>query len=67
MYTNISKTYVYLDLCAFIYVFITLIHHFVLFFSIFSQKEKLYVKRKNNTQSSCMIFFLHFISDGNIF
>ena len=34
-----------------------LIHHFVLFFSILSQKEKFYVKRRNNTQSSCMIFF----------
>ena len=34
-----------------------LIHHFVLFFSILSQKEKFYVRRKNNTQLSCMIFF----------
>ena len=34
-----------------------LIHHFVLFFSILSQKEKFYVKRKNNAQSSSMIFF----------
>ena len=34
-----------------------LIHHFVLFFSILSQKEKFYVKRKNNTQSSCIVFY----------
>ena len=34
-----------------------LIHHFVLFFSFLSQKEKFYVKRKNNTQSRCIIFF----------
>ena len=34
-----------------------LIHHFVLFFSILSQKEKFYVKKKNHTQSSCKIFF----------
>ena len=34
-----------------------LIHHFVLFSSILSQKEKFYVKRKNNTQSRCIIFF----------
>ena len=33
-----------------------LIHHFVLFFSILSQKEKFYVKRRNNTRSSYMIF-----------
>ena len=37
-----------------------LIHHLVLFFSIISQKEKFCVKKKNNTQSSCMIFFLEF-------
>ena len=37
-------------------------YHFVLFFSILSQKEKFYIKRKNNTQSSCMSlpFFLVF-------
>ena len=34
-----------------------LIHHFVLLFNILSQIEKFYVKRKINTQSSCMIFF----------
>ena len=38
-------------------VLIILIHHFVLFFSILSQKEKLYVKRKSNIQSSYLIFF----------
>ena len=32
------------------------IQHFVLFFSILSQKEKFYNERKNNTHSSCMIF-----------
>ena len=34
-----------------------LIHHFVLFFSILSQRKKFDVKRKNNTQSSYIIFF----------
>ena len=34
-----------------------LIHHFALFFSILSQKEKFYVKRKNDTQSRCIICF----------
>ena len=34
-----------------------LINRFVLFFSILSQKQKFYVKRKNNSWSSCMIFF----------
>ena len=38
-------------------IFIILIHQFVFPFSVLSQKEKFYVKRKNNTQSSCMIFF----------
>ena len=38
-------------------VLIILMHHFVLFFNIRSQKEKFYVKRKNNTQLNCMIFF----------
>ena len=38
-----------------------LIHHFVLFFSILIQKEKFYVKRKKNTQSSCMIFFTFYV------
>ena len=33
------------------------IHHFVLFFGILCQDKKFYVKRKNNTQSSCMIIF----------
>ena len=33
-----------------------LAHDFVLFFGILSQKEKFYAKRKNNTQSSCMLF-----------
>ena len=44
-----------------------LIHHFVLFFSILNEKEKFYVKKENNTQSSCMIFFPYFMSDGHIF
>ena len=39
-------------------VFTILIHHFVLSFSILSQNEKYYVKRKNKTQSSCMISFV---------
>ena len=43
------------------------IHHFVLFVSVLSQKEQFYVERKNNTQSSCMIFFSHLMSDGHIF
>ena len=30
-------------------------------------KREIYVKRKNNTQSSCMIFFSYFMSDGHIF
>ena len=47
--------------------FVILIHHFVLFFSVLRQKEKLYVKRKHNIQSSCMIFFSYFMSDGHIF
>ena len=34
-----------------------LIHHFVLFFSILSQKKKFYVKRISNTSSSYMILF----------
>ena len=41
--------------------------HFVLFFSILSQKNNFYVKGKNNIQSSCMIFFAYFMSDGQIF
>ena len=44
-----------------------LIHHFMLFFSILSQKEKFYVKRKNNIQSSYINFFSCFMSDGHIF
>ena len=44
-----------------------LIHHFVLFFSILSQKEKFHVKRKNNTQSNCMIFFLHILCRIDIY
>ena len=45
-----------------------LIHYFVLFFSILSQKNKFYVKRKNNTQSSyIIIFFSYFMLDGHIF
>ena len=43
-----------------------LIHYFVLLFSILSQKKKFYVKRKKNTQSSCMIFFSYFMSNGHI-
>ena len=43
-----------------------LIHYFVLLFCIFSQKEKFYVKRKNSTQSSCMMFFFVFYVDGHI-
>ena len=38
-----------------------LIHHFALCFSILSQEQKFYVKRKNNTQSSCMIFFTFYV------
>ena len=38
-----------------------LMHHSVLFFSIFRQKEKFYVKRKNSGQSSCMIFFTFYV------
>ena len=38
-----------------------LIHHFALCFSILSQEQKFYVKRKNNTQSSCMIFFIFYV------
>ena len=34
-----------------------LINHFVLFFGILSQKEKFYIKRKNNTQSRYIISF----------
>ena len=49
------------------YVLIILIHHFVLFFSILSQKKKFYVKRKTNTQSSCITFFPYFLSDAHIF
>ena len=37
-----------------------LIHRFLLLFSILSEKEKFYVKRKNNTQSSCIIFLSFF-------
>ena len=37
-------------------VYTILKHHLVLFFSILSQKKKFYVKTKNSTQSSCMIF-----------
>ena len=44
-----------------------LIHHFVLFFSILSQRKKIDVKRKNNTQSSYIFFVLYFMSDGHIF
>ena len=44
-----------------------LIRHFVLFFSIFSQKEKFYVKRRNNSYSPCMIFFFHILCRMNIF
>ena len=33
------------------------IYHFVLFFGILSQKDKFYIKRKNNTQSRCIISF----------
>ena len=32
-----------------------LIQHFAFFFSVLSQKEKFYVKRKGNTRSGCMI------------
>ena len=42
------------------------IHHFVLFFSILSQKSKFYVKKKNNTHSSCMIFFPYFMLGEHI-
>ena len=38
-----------------------LIDHFVLLFIILCQKEKFYVKRKQNTQSSCMVFFSCFM------
>ena len=34
-----------------------LVHYFLLFFNSSCQKKKFSVKRKNNTQSSCMIFF----------
>ena len=44
-----------------------LILHFVLFFSILSQKEKFYVKRKSNSRSSCMIFFFHILCRMDIF
>ena len=37
-----------------------LMHHVVLFFSIFCQKNKIYVKKKNNTLSSCKTFFFVF-------
>ena len=46
--------------CTFIWCSYHFIHRFVLFFSILNQKEKFYVKRKNNTQPSCMIFFFLF-------
>ena len=41
--------------------FNTISIHFVWLFSILSQKEKFYVKRKSNAQSSCMIFFKFYI------
>ena len=44
-----------------------LIHHFVLFFRILSQTKKINVKRNSSTQSSCMIFFPYFMSNGHIF
>ena len=39
------------------------IQYFVLFFSILSQKKnkKIYVKRKNNIPSSCMIFLVFYM------
>ena len=43
--------------CTLFDVLTKLMHYFVLFFSILSQKEKFYVNRKNNTQSNCIIFF----------
>ena len=33
-----------------------LVHHFMLFFRILSQKEKFYIKRKYSTQSNCLTF-----------
>ena len=44
-----------------------LIHHSMHFFSALSQKKLFYLKIKNNTQSSCIIFFPYFIWDGHIF
>ena len=41
-------------------VFIWCSYHFVLFFSILSQKEKFYVKQKHNNHSSCMVIFFVF-------
>ena len=43
-----------------------LIHRFVLFFSILSQKEKFFVKRKNYLVK-LHYFFLYFMSDRHIF
>ena len=50
-----------------LYVATILIDHFLLFFSNFSQRIKFYVKRKNDTQSSCMTIFSYFMSDRYIF
>ena len=50
-----------------LYVATILIDHFLLFFSNFSQRIKFYVKRKNDTQSSCMTIFSYFMSDRHIF
>ena len=48
--------------CAFIWCSYILKHHFVLFFIILSQKEKFYIKKKNNTQTSyANSFFIFYV------
>ena len=39
----------------------------MLFFSIVSQKEKFYIKKKSNIKSSCMILFFRILCRMNIF
>ena len=53
-----DKCYLFLSTNVLLFdFFIILIHHFVLFLSILSQKNKFYLKRKNYTQSSCVTYF----------
>ena len=63
-----DKWNLFLNTNALLFAVLIIFKHHLCYSSVSSvKKKKFYVNRTNNTQSSCMIFFSHFMSDGHIF